>query len=173
MVRRPAHGDRLVRAGRGLDQLDAGEQAARLVLPAAARRHQLFQKQRPRHQRLRVPAQPAELAQDAQQRRRQQAAGAQAGPLGRGGQQGQFDAAAHARKLRGQGRSAAVRVEAGQEPGQGQGGFGERKVAGRAGQTCPVPHRSRCAAPAPGQSSAGPVGAGRWAGRRPARAAGR
>ena len=94
----------LLGARLSLQQLDARQDAAILVLPAAARGDHLFQKERAIAYLRVVPAQLEEAAQRAEGRGSEDTAGAQPAACRHGGVERQADAAAKPAQLRCQGR---------------------------------------------------------------------
>src|ERR1039458_5642001 len=76
VMRQPADSGFLGEARSGFDQLDAAENGAGLVLPAAAGGEHLFQRQRAREEGVAVPIQAAQIPQRRQDCRRKNAAGA-------------------------------------------------------------------------------------------------
>src|ERR1039458_3318897 len=127
LVGEPAQGRFLRQAGGGLDEFDAAKDGSGLVLPAAAGGQHLFERKSAGEKVVAIPAQSAQITQGGEDGGGQNAAGAQARTLGRGGDKGKLDAAAKFAQLGGEGAESAAVVEAGQESGQGQGGLGEGK----------------------------------------------
>ena len=129
MMRQPADGRLLREAGGGFDEFDAAEDRAGLVLPAAAGGEHLLQRQGAGEQRVAVPIQAAQIAQRRQDRRREDAAGAEARAFRHGGEQGNFDAGAELAELLLQRSKPAVRVEAREEAGERERRLGQRERA--------------------------------------------
>jgi hypothetical protein len=135
LIGQPADGRLLRQAGRGFDEFDAAKDAARLILPAAAGRQHLLQRQRAGKQDVSIPSQSAQIAQRGQNRRRQNAARAQARSLGRGRDQRDFNAAAKFGQLLRQRGESAPGMKARQKSGQGEGGLGQGKRIARLGES--------------------------------------
>ena len=129
LVWQPANNGLLHQAGGGLDEFDAAEDRAGLVLPAAAGGEHLLQRRRAREQGVAVPVQSAQVTERGEDRCRENAAGAQARAFGHGSEQGNFNAGAEVAELLLQRSKPAIRVKPREEAGECERRFGQRERA--------------------------------------------